>query len=138
MSHWAKKYIGLPYELEARGPHKVDCWGLVYLVYKQEYGIELPLYPGVSMLKPVEATRTIAKALETEWQPVVAPFEGCVITMSRNKEMHHIGIYLDHQGGLVLHSMKGLATVAEPLRFLSRMRLLRKVEFYRYHLWPTS
>jgi cell wall-associated NlpC family hydrolase len=138
--HWAAKYIGIPYKPCARGPEEVDCWGLVYLVYKTEFGIELPLYPGVSMLKPVEAMRTISMALQTEWIELQKPFDGCVVTMSQAKEMHHIGLYVEEQGGMVLHTMNNLSTIASPLRQLKNRYLLRRVQFYKYFLWhlPTS
>ncbi len=47
MSHWISKYIGLKHVPGARGPTEVDCWGLLYLVYNEVFGISLPSMPGM-------------------------------------------------------------------------------------------
>ena len=36
------KYIGLKYKLKGRESSGLDCYGLVYLIYKEEKGIVLP------------------------------------------------------------------------------------------------
>ena len=37
-----EKYINLPYKHKGRDFSGIDCWGLVYLVYKEEKNILIP------------------------------------------------------------------------------------------------
>lgn len=134
--HWAAKYIGLPYAPAARGPKAVDCWGLVYLAYWQEFKIELPYYPGIPIEQPIECVTTISKGLKQDWVQVETPFEAAFVAMSERDAIHHIGLYLECRGGLVLHCRPGVNVVAEKIRQI-KFRGIRKIEFYRYRLWPT-
>lgn len=40
---WPEKYIGLPYKTLGRDLNGIDCYGLVYLIFKHELGIDLPI-----------------------------------------------------------------------------------------------
>lgn len=137
--HWATKYIGLPYEPAGRGPDKVDCWGLVRLVYQREFQIELPLYPGIALeTDSLKATIAIAEGLQRDWWPVSAPFDGCLVAMSQKRSIHHIGIFIAADGGKVLHCWHAAQqTVAETVHSL-RMRGMKTILFYQHAKWPTS
>lgn len=39
-----RKYMLIPFEDKGRSFEGVDCWGLIYLIYKEELGITLPTY----------------------------------------------------------------------------------------------
>ena len=42
MTHFANKYIGLPYVAGAQGSDSFDCWGFVRFVLLHEYGHNVP------------------------------------------------------------------------------------------------
>ncbi len=42
MTHFANKYIGLPWVAGAQGPDSFDCWGFARYVLKHEYGHDVP------------------------------------------------------------------------------------------------
>lgn len=135
--HWAARYIGLPVVPGARGPKEVDCWGLLHLVYKNEFGVELPLYPGISLERPLEATATIRKAIQEDWFEASAPFDGCAVAMSQAREIHHIGVYAKADGGKIIHCWGTQHVIADtPARI--RLKGMSLVKFYAHKAWLLS
>ena len=41
---WVNNYIGIPYKFAGYGMDGADCWGLVRMILRREYGKELPSY----------------------------------------------------------------------------------------------
>ena len=39
---WARRYVGTPHRWHGRDRDGLDCYGLVMLVYEEQYGIRLP------------------------------------------------------------------------------------------------
>lgn len=93
---WWSDLVGLPYEDNARGPDRFDCWGLVRYVLLRERGIVLPLHDGVE-------TRDIgAVSQQMAAQAALGPFVAVsdpaafdVVLMTRSPTTHvpgHVGI----------------------------------------------
>jgi cell wall-associated NlpC family hydrolase len=53
---WANHYVGLPFAEHGRDRTGVDCWGLLRLIYQEQFGLTLPSY--------AEAYRTTIDAQE--------------------------------------------------------------------------
>ena len=90
---WINQYVGLPFAEHGRDRAGVDCWGLVRLIYQEQFGVTLPSY--------AEAYRTTADAEEigalvrkvtaTSWESVPLPEArlGDVLMLRvRNQSMH--------------------------------------------------
>ena len=41
---WVGPYIGIPFAERGRTRQAIDCWGLIRLVYLEQFGVTLPSY----------------------------------------------------------------------------------------------
>ena len=121
--HWATKLIGKPWVPEWH------CWSLVRDVYGEQLGIPLPDF----MADPETKRREIQKAsLSPEWVELDGPEELCVVAMSRRNIFHHVGVYTEADGGLVVHVQEGTCTVADSLAYLQKVGWQR-IGFFKWH-----
>ena len=98
---WINDYIGLPYKHGGRDWEGVDCYGLVKLVYQEEYGITLKDW-ATEFMSIREKSDTISSVVcGGDWEDVEEPEDGDFVVCKRHKASHHIGIYF---GGGVLHA----------------------------------
>lgn len=133
--HWSAIYIGLKYEIGARGPDKVDCWGLLRLIYSDIYGIQLPEYPGITVASALAQCKTFLEAKD-DWILVDDPFDGAAVAMSQKEIIHHVGVYASADGGKIIHCWKGHNVIADTLRGL-KLKGFKRILFYRHRQWPT-
>lgn len=133
--HWAVKYIGMKYEEGGRGPVSFDCWGLLRAVYSEQFNIELPLLPGISVTSVRAKNRAMQLAIRDEWISS-GPFDGAAVAMSQDTVFHHVGVYFSADGGKVLHAWKGQNVIASSFQDLG-FKGIRKINFYRHSKWPT-
>jgi len=95
MYGWVKKYIGIPFVSNGRLMNGCDCYGLVRLVLRNEYGVGLPELSDnyADALNVNETSRLFA-----EHRPVLAaekisaPEEMAVVVINEHGVAAHIGI----------------------------------------------
>ena len=105
MYEWVKKYIGIPFVSNGRTLAGCDCYGLVRLVLRDEYGIELPeLSDNYSdALNIKETARLFAeKRPILAGEKIAAPQEKAVVVITEHGVPAHIGIAAG--GGYILHT----------------------------------
>jgi len=113
----ARPYIGLPFADQGRDWNGCDCYGLVYLVYRKEYGIELPSLTGdySSALERADVAALISEGRPSWAKPVEQPADGDVVVLRRSGEPRgrgsHLGIVLD--AGQMLHIHRNTSAVCE-------------------------
>lgn len=125
--HWLNKYVGIPYVNGGRDLSGVDCYGLIKLVYENEYGELLPdwLTDDISLQ---DRSRLIEEQLQSgTWREVEMPHDGDIVVCAR-KAAYHIGLHYD---GYILHAMQGHGVVHQRLDVF--MRNHKHVKFGTWH-----
>lgn len=106
MTHWALKYIGKPWICG-----KYDCWGLVQDVYLNELGIRLsPIITNAADLRQVFA-EFAQKANYSDFCQIKTLKDNAVVVLSQGKCPSHVGIWLDIDGGGILHNQRNVGVI---------------------------
>lgn len=136
MDHWAAKYIGKAWdEREGFGPDRFHCWGLVWYVYREELGLDTPQFMGIGAREFQAVTRIMTAGTEDlatgPWVAVSEPREFTVVPVSQgSRAIHHVGLYLNVDGGRILHAYPG-GVIAEP--FVTFRRKYNRILFLNHH-----
>ena len=102
---WVKKYIGIPFVSNGRAAEGCDCYGLVRLVLREEYGIVLPELSGdyTDALNANETARLFAERVPVlAAEKIDGPEEKAVVLINENGRPRHMGIVAG--GGYILHT----------------------------------
>lgn len=113
---FTRRAIAVPFKERGRGWDGWDCWGLVYIAYRECYGRELPDYLfGYKTTKDMRGLHDlIAKEKAAGWHKVEAPEPGDVAVLFHQGRAMHCGLYLG--GDEILHCDNGPETCVEKLR----------------------
>jgi cell wall-associated NlpC family hydrolase len=104
--HFALEYVGKPWARGADGPEAFDCWGLVREVERRHFGRELPEAPERAAL--LDTAREVLR--RGQWLRTIAPREGDGVIIRYGPQVH-VGVYLDADGGGVLHAVEGVGVI---------------------------
>lgn len=129
--HWAFRYIGRPWEKGAQGPNSFDCWGFVRHINREHFGVEVPIID-----TDADDLRAVIKSMtgdseRSNWLSVTQPKEGDAVLMAHCKYPSHVGIWLDVDGGGVLHCIRGEGVVFSSISSL-KICGWGRVEYYRH------
>lgn len=100
-AHWASEYIGAAW---VAGTH--DCRAFAEQVWRDRFGMEVNL---------TNITRELR-----QWRHVECPIEGDGVLMMRSGQPH-VGVWIDADGGGVLHCMEGAGVIFSNRRALADM-----------------
>lgn len=97
-------YVGIPFKDVGYDEKGCHCWGLVRLVLKREWNIDVPEYGEIGAKDLLKIVREMRRQRETEvWRNVTAEPRraGDCILMRRHEDVDdspfHIGIMLDER-----------------------------------------
>jgi len=108
---WAAQYIGTPWEAGAQGPEAYDCMGFFRMVQAKHFGIDVPQIIAPDYDDPAILGELFrGHAERTRWQKS-EPAHGCAVIIHRPM---HIGLWLDIDGGGVLHCARGSGVIFTP------------------------
>lgn len=130
MYDWCRKYVGIPFVSGGRDFTGCDCYGLVRLVLKEEYGISLPLLNSdyTNALSVAETKRLFFENVPLLCgERIKEPEEKAVALMNMCGRLCHVGLYAGE--GYIIHSRHKVGVVCERL---SSPQLAGRVEgWYR-------
>lgn len=130
MSHWAARYIGRPWVPDAEGPAAFNCWSFFRHVQARHYGRDLPAIANPGALLP--QARAVRDHPERQrWARVETPADGDAVLMAPGRHPIHVGVWVDADGGRVVHCFEGSGVVAQSLADLAANRW-RVDGFYRF------
>jgi murein DD-endopeptidase len=99
-----ERLVGIPYLQNGRSYEGADCWGIVFLYYRDILGRSVPSY--VAEMDDREFRRGTGAVVEEErargWVAISEPAAGDVVLMRNGAHHNHVGIYLD--GRRTLHT----------------------------------
>jgi len=109
-----EKYRGLQYVDHGRDMSGVDCWGLIYLIYKNELGIEIPAWSAeYQTANKLPISEILSKKYCMDrWEKSLKPFVGAIGLFEIGGNFH-VGVCLDKRGRNMLHIMKGTQSTIE-------------------------
>lgn len=125
-----RQYLQAPFEHDAYGPDKFDCYGLHWYVCKQHGGILLPRFDDMNgQIARINAAIN-GQTLSTDWIEVTTPIDFDAVIMRRAGESYHVGTWFNVDGGRILHATP-LGVLCNDRGALQRMRF-QHFSFYRY------
>jgi cell wall-associated NlpC family hydrolase len=132
MEAWIEKYIGIPFKDFGRTFEGVDCWGLIYLVSKNEFDLLLPTY--LQNYQSVEDGEELGRLIRGELRELYRLIKpgneqpGDFVLLRLQGEPMHVGIVAGE--GFMLHAMRGFNTALEKCQGIKwRSRILG---FYKH------
>lgn len=115
LAEFCERAISVPYLDKGRSWSGWDCWGLVYVAYRDVLGIDLPSWSDayVTAADRAEIERLIHDG-RSDWTEIPLPEarDGDVALLRDGGRDSHVGLIV---GPRILHSRERVGTVLEPI-----------------------
>jgi len=126
---WYNKYVGIPYKETGRDTTGIDCWGLLRLIYKEQYNVDIPSFSdGYTSGKDRDLTTELIAQNKEQWVERETPEVGDGILFRVLGLETHIGVYLGDNK--FIHAKEGHSSVIESLTSLKWKN--RIAGYFRY------
>jgi len=102
------QYIGTPYLAGGQGPDAYDCMGFFRMIQGAHFGIEVPVIIAPNYDDPAILADCFDNEERNNWYKEPAPMHGDAVIIHRPM---HIGVWLDIDGGGVLHCVNGIGVI---------------------------
>ena len=124
--HWAFDYIGLPWL-----PRINDCWAFFRRVQLERFDRAIPAIDPDNYRSMTCARLFAGHAERTHWTPVERPQEGDAVLLAHARHPSHVGVWVDVDGGGVLHCINGAGVVFQSVKAL-KAGGWGHLEYYRH------
>jgi cell wall-associated NlpC family hydrolase len=124
-----ERLLGKPWRVGAKGPDAYDCWGLVQHVERELAGRDL-----CDASDPPTNVKQLARYVANhpamrQWREVERPVHLGPVLLAHINHPFHVGVYLDIDGGVLLHCQFGTGVTVDSLLAL-RHAGWRRMIFY--------
>lgn len=99
-----RDWLGVPHIYNGRDSQGVDCYGLVWLYYRDVLGITLPDWRCADTSR-LWVARFMEERLDESLSELDEPQDHCLMIIRRSKLAHHMGIF--YAGGILHCPEKG-------------------------------
>lgn len=104
--HWATQYLGQPWV-----EHYNDCWAFFRKISAEHYQRNLSIIEIDTANLRACIDQFLNHTEHRHWKKTSAPVDGDAVLMSQGKMPSHVGMWLDVDGGGVLHCVKGAGVI---------------------------
>lgn len=112
--NWWDSYVGLPFKRDGRDRTGIDCYGLIYLIYKEQLEIDLNPFSGIFVDQSPETMLKVAKLMNEDrenWDRPNNIREFDMLQLRTGRHAFHVGIAInEHQ---MMHVEEGIDVVIE-------------------------
>ena len=110
---WLNNYIGLPYAFGGRDRKGVDCYGLIRLIFENEYQIQLPDWQFDEINLKLINDEIQGQVTSGDFEEIDGPEDGCFAICVRVRAAHHMGLCF---AGGVIHAQEKSGVIFQPVR----------------------
>ena len=123
-------YIGKKWGEGAAGPDEYDCHYLVLEIQDKFYDKILPSVQ-VNAASLLDVVKKITK--DKVWEQFIKlnnPEDGCIVKLFTASNPNHIGVYIDIDGGGVIHALRGSGVIFDSVFILEKT--YAQIEYYKF------
>ena len=118
---WIDDYLGKAFQELSYGPDTFDCYGLVWHVSQHQAGVTLPRFDDIEYQAARINAEVCHQASLQDWLKVDQPQDFDVVVLRKAGESNHVGIWLEVDGGKVLHATRRNGVICTDPGALYRM-----------------
>lgn len=90
-----EKYIGLKYKEKGRDYDGLDCYGLVRLIYKNEFQIDLPSFSSEYVQEDRDRIQELIAQYKEGWEQIEQPEVGSIVLFRVLGSDSHVGVVVN-------------------------------------------
>ncbi len=98
MMSWVNRYVGIPYKFNGNSKDGSDCWGLVCLVEKEQFGKTLPVFNHDDFTRKQLAELVNESVPTVNVDKVLLPEIGDIVLVNLVGEPIHVGVVVGNPG----------------------------------------
>jgi sulfur carrier protein ThiS len=123
-----EKYIGIPYAEKGRNTTGLDCYGLVRLIYKEEFKIDLPSFTTEYTQNDTDRIAELIAQYKEGWEQLDEPQEGSIVLFRIRGSESHVGVVVSPTH--FIHVRENQDCVIEVLNSTAWTR--RRIGYFKY------